>query len=270
MSGSYHRILSAALLLLVAGCKRESLVMQTPPMPSGWAHFTTTAPNPLPVRPATFEGSLPRPLSQMSGQELYDFVKTRQRGKGMNAERKCRGFSCWLGAHTLVGIEAIVDANFLDDQNASPNGTIGAVAVNKGSHTSSRYGFEPNTGNVKHTYAFIVYPASASTGATYIVEEIRQDGTTYSHSTVLTGNFILCHHSIWWSEAQAAFQTCDGKMSRGVAGTGIVTAGFDLLALPKALLSVAERSMMLYAADDTPGWISCASGCCTFGSAEAN
>lgn len=267
MSGN-SRILLVAIMLGVVGCMGGSLVVKTPPHPPGFPHSALTAPVPTPTPPSSLSGSLPNALDQMSGKDLYDFIAAMPRGKGVNAERKCKGFSCWLsGGKVIVGIEAAADARWLNGANAGVNGTVAALVKNKGKYKTARYGFDPDENSKHHTYAFIVFPGGLAGGPKYVLEDIVRDGNVYSHQTVQAGNFILCNHDTWWDESVAAFQSCEGLMSKSVVGTGIVTMGFDLLAIPKALLAVAQSARLAYAADDTPGWISCAAGCCTMGAA---
>ena len=208
----------------------------------------------------------------MSGKDLYDFVVALPRGDGMIANRSCNKLNpgcLFSGGHVQVGIQAAADAKWLNDRNAGVNGTIAAVVENKGKYKTTRYGFEPSDPSEKHLYVFIVFRKNVTSGAKYVLEDIVTQGAAHSHNTVLTGNFILCNHDTWWERSAAAFQSCTGKMSRGTVGSsGIITFGLDLLSVPRAI--VANTSAMVAYADDPPGWISCAAGCCTMGSANAN
>lgn len=260
----------AAASVLVGACTGSSLVMQTPPPPSGFPNSTHTPPVPSIPVPATFSGDLPKPLSAMTGTELSDFLSTLPRGDGMVAERRCNRWNpgCLFGGGKVkVGIQAAADARWLNDTNASTNGTVAALVENKGKYATLRYHLEPSSAAEKHFYAFIVFPKSAAGGPTYRLEDVVTRGTVITHDSVQTGEFVLCNHATWWDKSVAAFQTCTGLMSRGVAGSsGIVTMGFELVPLPKLFLANLS-AVLAYGADDTPGWISCAAGCCTMGSA---
>lgn len=213
-------------------------------------------------------GDLPATLSSMSGQDLWDFVKNMKRGGGMTAGRPCQNFfSCkLLGKKTNVEIVASQDARFQDALNAGVNGTIVAIAENKGNYATVRYDFKPNDANTRHVYAFVVYNKTATTGPTYVLTEITKADGVYSHTERPADTFTLCNHAKEWDASTAAFQTCNGTMSRGTVSHSLVLMGMGDFGLPRLYLkSVALLASLLYAEDDPPGWITCGAGCCTMG-----
>ena len=185
-----------------------------------------------PARTAS-SGDLTKPIDQYSGDELASMVSRLAYGQGAERARPCRGTQeCVGGQRTSVRIDAVADADSLGPGSVGPYGTVAARLINRGQGIENRYGMQ---GGGRQVYALIVMPG----GETWRLEELDQQGGSWSHRAIASGRLNGCGHP-FVRGARADFKTC-AQASGGLTFSLVSNAqGFD-----------------------APMWISCASGCCT-------
>src|SRR5689334_14557501 len=85
---------------------------------------------------AAIPGALPKPLEQMSGEELYTFTQSLTFGGGEQRERRCRGRAGCRGNRpsdsTMMRVDAVEREDSLSVNSLPVNGAIGARALNLG------------------------------------------------------------------------------------------------------------------------------------------
>lgn len=245
MRNNYLARLGATGLLSLSACSAASI--------GGYPAASATQPAGY-VPPANLSGELTKSLSNYTGDELMTFVKGLKMGGGHTQGRKCKSFFSCLGGFgkTPVTITATADAMHLDSNNAGTFGTIAAVADGI-HHDTDSYPFLKND-----TYLFIVYPATSSQGATWVLQQMEKNGASYTDQTVANGAFHECTKGarLWWASSSADFQECGAVLHPTPSIQKMDVFGFSGL---KMIFS----NLALYYGGDDSAWITCDSGCCT-------
>ncbi|MBA3646057.1 MAG: hypothetical protein H0W63_07730 [Gemmatimonadaceae bacterium] len=245
MRYKYLNRFGAIGLLSVAACSAASI--------STYPSSSATQPTGY-VRPPKLSGELTQPLANYSGDDLMTFVKGTKMGGGNTQRRKCRSFFSCLGGFgkTPVTITATADAKYLDSKDPGTYGTIAAV-VDRIHEDTDGYPFLKND-----TYLFIVYPATSTRVATWVLAQLEKSGSSYSQSTVANGAFHECTPKarLWWAGSSADFQECGKVRHPPPAVQKMDMLGFG------GLKVIFSNLALFYGGDDS-AWVTCASGCCT-------
>ncbi len=185
-------------------------------------------------------GNLPKPIDQMTGEELYSFTRTLSFGGGVERRRRCRGNPECRGNRpkdsTVVRVDAVEREDSLSMNGLSPNGVIGARALNRGTLADSMYNTRPG-----QQYEYYLIVTSAGPGvASWRLEELDTTKGARAHRSVSTGAFHGCNHP-FVPGTRAAFKTC-----------------------AQAAADVKPAALGMFQTDEeSPIWVSCAYGCCT-------
>jgi hypothetical protein len=197
------------------------------------------APTTQPARRA-LSGDLTKPLAQYTGAQFAALVAPLRYGQGAARQRRCRGpLECTNGKQVSVRVDAVADADSLAAGNLATNGVIAARLRNRGGEMEARYNMR---GGAQYSYYLIVQPATGGR-ANWILEELDTQGTTVTHRTVASGNFVGCNHP-FRRGARADFYTCATSPATG--RTSLQPVSFERQGGP----------------GDPPIWIGCAAGCC--------
>lgn len=233
--------LASMLVLTIGACaKSEKAPSDTSAAAAGTPAATDARALAAPTAAAKQPGDLPKPIDQMSGDELYTFTRTLTFGGGRERRRRCRGNPACRGRQprdsTLVRVDAVETEDSLSTGNLAANGVIGARALNRGTLPDSMYNTRPGK---DYEYYLIVTPAGPGVANWQLVELTTTPGAR-SHRSVASGAFHGCDHP-FQRGARADFKSC----ARAAAETR-----------PAAL-------RMFQTDGEDPLWIGCAAGCCT-------
>jgi hypothetical protein len=187
-------------------------------------------------------GALPKPVDQMTGDELYTFTHGLNFTGGQERQRRCRGEPTCRGPNptrfTRLRIDAVGGEDSLTTgPGLSTNGTIAARGLNRGQLADSMYGMRPGQ---PYEFYVIVLPDPQGGNATWRLEELTTTPGSRSHRSIMTGAFKGCNHP-FVPGARADFKTC----------------------AQAAPVRQASFGALLQTDSDPPIWISCAAGCCT-------
>lgn len=202
-----------------------------------------TAAAPLAATGATPQpGTLPKPVDQMTGDELYAFTHGLTFTGGQERQRRCRGEAACRGPNptrfTRIRIDAVGGEDSLTTgPGLSANGTVAARGLNRGQLADSMYDMRPGQ---PYEFYLIVLPEAQGGNATWRLEELTTTPGSRSHRSIMTGAFKGCNHP-FVRGARADFKTC-------AQAAPVRQASFG--ALPQTEI-------------DPPIWIGCALGCCT-------
>jgi hypothetical protein len=195
---------------------------------------------PVSPAPSFLPGALPKPLDQMTGDELYAFTRTLSFGGGVERGRRCRGRAACNGARptdtTLVRVDAVEGQDSLGVSSATANGVISVRALNRGTMQDSMYNTRPGK---DLEYYVVVLKGQPGTAGWQLVELTTTPGAR-SHRNVASGNFHPCNHA-FRRGAHANFKTCDQAEQMHLGGT----------------------TPTVEALNDSPIWVDCDVGCCT-------
>jgi hypothetical protein len=187
-------------------------------------------------------GALPKPIDQMTGDELYAFTHGLTFTGGVERQRRCRGEAACRGPNptrfTRLRIDAVGGEDSLTTgAGLSPNGTIAVRGLNRGQLADSMYDMRPGK---PYEFYLIVLPGPQGGNATWRLEELTTTAGSRSHRSIMTGAFKGCNHP-FVRGARADFKTC----------------------AQAAPVRQASFGAALQTEIDPPIWISCAAGCCT-------
>jgi hypothetical protein len=187
-------------------------------------------------------GALPKPVDQMTGDELYAFTHGLTFTGGQERQRRCRGQAACRGPNptrfTRIRIDAVGGEDSLTTgPGLSANGTVAARGLNRGQLADSLYGMQPGQA---YEFYLIVLPGPQGGNATWRLEELTTTPGSRSHRSIMTGAFKGCNHP-FVRGARADFKTC----------------------AQAAPVRQASFGALLQTEIDPPIWISCAAGCCT-------
>jgi hypothetical protein len=239
-SAGARRLVAALVYITAAACgraesKKDSAVATDSAKGTPASLAAVAAPQ------SSMPGALPKPLDQMSGDELFTFTSNLTFGGGQQRERRCRGRLGCRGPRpadsTLMRVDAVEGQDSLSIGTLTANGVIATRALNLGTTVDSMYGTRPGK---QFQYFLVVIPQKAGLASWQLVELDTTTGAR-SHHTVSTGRFTPCGHA-FRRGARAAFKTCSQAAAE--------------------LRNVSSRS--LFQGDgEAPIWFGCASGCCT-------
>ena len=187
-------------------------------------------------------GALPKPVDQMTGDELYNFTHGLTFTGGQERQRRCRGEAACGGPNptrfTRIRIDAVGGEDSLTTgAGLSANGTVAVRGLNRGQLADSMYHMQPGQ---RYEFYLIVLPGPQGGGATWRLEELTTTAGSRSHRSIRTGAFKGCNHP-FVRGARADFRTC----------------------AQAAPVRQASFGGLLQTEIDPPIWISCAAGCCT-------
>jgi len=187
-------------------------------------------------------GALPKPIDQMSGDELFTFTRGLTFSGGQERQRRCRGDAACRGPQPTRSTRIRVDAVNGEDSLTTgaglpPNGAIAVRGLNRGQAADSMYGMRPGS---NYEYYLIVVAGAQGGGATWRLEELTTNTGSRSHRSVMTGVFRGCNHP-FVRGARADFKTC----------------------AEAAPVRQASFSMALQGGRESPIWVGCEVGCCT-------
>jgi hypothetical protein len=187
-------------------------------------------------------GALPKPVEQMTGDELYAFTHGLTFTGGQERQRRCRGQAACRGPNptrfTRIRIDAVGGEDSLTTgPGLSANGTVAARALNRGQLADSLYNMQPGQ---PYEFYLIVLPGPQGGNATWRLEELTTTPGSRSHRSIMTGAFKGCNHP-FVRGARADFKTC----------------------AQAAPVRQASLGAFLQTEIDPPIWIACAFGCCT-------
>lgn len=231
---------AAALAVIAAGCGRSKQEQSDTNAARAGAPGAAAAVGATAA--ALQPGALPKPIDQLSGDELYAFTHGLTFTGGQERQRRCRGEAACRGPRparsTRIRIDAVAGEDSLTTGAGLPaNGVVSARALNRGQLADSMYATRPGH---DFEYYLIVLPAPQGGNATWRLEELTTTSGSRSHRSVMTGAFKGCNHP-FVRGARADFKTCAQAIP-------IREASFS--ALPQT-------------GDEPPIWIACAVGCCT-------
>jgi hypothetical protein len=186
-------------------------------------------------------GALPKPVDQLTGDELYAFTHGLTFTGGQERQRRCRGQAACRGPNpsrsTRLRIDAVRDEDSLTTGVGLPaNGAVAARGLNRGQAADSMYGMRPGSA---YEYYLIVLPSVQGGSATWRLEELTTTAGSRSHRSVMTGAFKGCNHP-FVRGARADFKTCAQAAPVRQASFGVLQGEIE-----------------------SPIWIACAVGCCT-------
>jgi hypothetical protein len=186
-------------------------------------------------------GALPKPIDQMSGDELYTFTHGLTFAGGQERQRRCRGDAACRGPQparsTRIRVDAVSGEDSLSTGAGLPaNGAIAVRGLNRGQVADSMYGMRPGS---NYEYYLIVLAAAQGGGATWRLEELTTTAGSRSHRSAMTGVFKGCNHP-YVRGARADFKTCAE-------------------AAPVRQVSFSA----MQGRDESPIWVGCEVGCCT-------
>lgn len=186
-------------------------------------------------------GTLPKPIDQMSGDELFTFTRGLTLTGGQERQRRCRGDAACRGPQPARSTRIRLDAvNGEDSLSAGPglppNGAIAVRGLNRGQAADSMYGMRPGS---NYEYYLIVLAATQGGGATWRLEELTTTTGSRSHRSIMTGIFKGCNHP-YVRGARADFKTCA-----------------EAAPVRQASFSAALQGI------ESPIWVGCEVGCCT-------
>lgn len=242
LRGARLRVAAVTVLFALASCaKSEKTASNSAKSAAATPAADSTARALAAGAPTRAEpGNLPKPIDEMTGDELYSFTRTLSFGGGVERRRRCRGNPECRGNRpkdsTVVRIEAVEREDSLSMNGLSQNGVIGARALNRGTLADSMYNTKPGR---QYEYYLIVMPAGAGV-ANWRLEELDTTQGARSHRSVSTGAFHGCNHP-FVPGSRAAFKTC------AQAAADVKPAAFG----------------MFQGDEESPIWVSCALGCCT-------
>jgi hypothetical protein len=186
-------------------------------------------------------GALPRPIDQMSGDELYTFTHGLTFSGGQERQRRCRGDAACRGQRPTRSTRIRVDAVSGEDSLSAgpglpPNGAVAVRSLNRGQVADTMYGMRPGA---NYEYYLIVLSAPQGGGATWRLEELTTTTGSRSHRSIITGVFKGCNHP-YVRGARADFKTCE-----------------EAAPVRQASFSVMQGR------GESPIWVGCEVGCCT-------
>jgi len=186
-------------------------------------------------------GDLPKPIDQMTGDELFTFTRTLSFGGGHERHRRCRGNPECRGNNpkdsTLIRVDAVEREDSLSTSGNAPNGVVGLRALNRGAMEDSVYNTRPGK---QYEYYLVVLQAGPNV-ASWRLEELDTTPGQRSHKQVSSGSFHGCNHA-FKAGARADFKTCSQA---------------------EADMKQASFGRTQTADGESPIWVSCAWGCCT-------
>jgi hypothetical protein len=236
-STAARRIATAFVILAAAACAKTDSAKK-----DSTAAATDATQQRALVAQAGAPGALPKPLDQMTGDELYTFTQSLTFGGGEQRERRCRGRAGCRGNRpadsTMMRVDAVEREDSLSVNSLPANGAIGARALNLGAYADSMYSTRPGK---QYQYFLLVLPQSAGLATWKLVELDTTQGAR-AHRTVSSGRFTGCGHA-FRKGARAAFKTCNQ------AAAEMRNASF--------------RGFMQAGDGESPIWIGCSVGCCT-------
>jgi hypothetical protein len=192
-------------------------------------------------------GALPKPVDQMSGDELFAFAHTLNFGGGVERRRRCRGNPDCRGRSarrsTSLRIDAVEKQDSLSAGDVAGNGVIAARMLNHGDIADTMYNTQPGR---KYEYYLIVSPGAAQGIANWRLEQLITTDGARTHQSISTGVFRGCGHA-FVRGARADFKTCDQAAQTKPAS-----------------LSRFQGEI------EPPIWVGCAFGCCTASSPDGS
>jgi len=226
--------------ITIAGCGgskegRSDTGAAAAPRPTAAAPLAATGAIPQP-------GALPKPIDQMTGDELYNFTHGLTFTGGQERQRRCRGEPACRGPNptrfTRIRIDAVGGEDSLTTgPGLSANGTVAVRGLNRGQLADSMYGMRPGQ---PYEFYLIVLPDPQGGNATWRLEELTTTPGSRSHRSINTGAFKGCNHP-FVRGARADFKTC----------------------AQAAPVRQASFGAFLQTDSDPPIWLACAFGCCT-------
>jgi hypothetical protein len=204
---------------------------------------TPAAAAPTAAAPAAPQpGALPKPIDQLSADELYAFTHGLTFTGGNERQRRCRGQAACRGPRpsqsTRIRLDAVGGQDSLSAGGGLPaNGAVAARGLNRGQLADSMYGMRPGAA---YEYYLIVLPGAQGGSATWRLEELTTTTGSRSHRSIMTGAFKGCNHP-FVRGARADFKTCAeaARVRQAAFGAFVQSDG------------------------ESPIWVSCEVGCCT-------
>jgi hypothetical protein len=186
-------------------------------------------------------GALPKPIDQMSGEELYTFTHGLSFSGGQERPRRCRGDAACRGQQPARSTRIRLDAVSGEDSLSAgpglpPNGAVAVRSLNHGEVADTMYGMRPGP---SYEYYLIVLSSPRGGGATWRLEELTTTTGSRSHRSIMTGVFKGCNHP-YVRGARADFKTCE-----------------EAAPVRQASFSVMQGR------GESPIWVGCEVGCCT-------
>lgn len=239
---AHLRAAAVLVLFALASCAKSEKTVSDSTKNTAAAPATDSSARALAaIAPTRAEpGNLPKPIDEMTGDELFAFTRNLSFGGGVERRRRCRGNPACRGNQpkdsTVIRIDAVEHEDSLSMNGLSQNGVIGARALNRGTLVDSMYNTKPGK---QYEYYLIVLPAGSGV-ANWRLEELDTTQGARSHRSVSTGAFHGCNHA-FVPGTRAAFKTC------AQAAADVKPAAFG----------------MFQTDEESPIWLSCAYGCCT-------
>ena len=232
-----HQTLTVSLCLVLFACKEPSI-------PFGDQSGTSGR-----VNPQKLLGALEKEL----GTDWKDFdraLATVTPWTGGHKQRRCSDmFACGLLlSKDTVQIQANPESMFADYNKVGNYGTILMKLVNLGKRRTGKYGLRPNM-----DYYVVVRTKAPTEWEWALVEK----GTTGPPTMGGWSRFNDCPPHNPPTKSVANFQRCDAPEPETMA-----IQHASLLGLADLGYSVAKAIQLAFAFE-SPGWISCAYGCCT-------
>lgn len=232
------RLSNAALFALVlCGCNGERKAYP----PSG--------------HPGPLAGRLPRSVKEVSAAELESVVGTVKWIGGHSVRRCSTMFLCGFGASKVdVYIEANEEARLADYVNVGKEGTALIRVTNQGEKTTGMFNIKPHP----FVYIVTVYSTGPDSAKWYLLETFP--GQTGQPPVADSGSFKGCHkqnHPVP-AVSYATFQRCSTKPNTAMERASVLS--FSAI---EELLSGFVSTLAFDSSLESPGWISCAYGCCT-------
>ena len=233
-----HQTLTASLCVVLFACKEPSI-------PFGDQSGTSGR-----LNPPELQGTLHAKL----GTDWADFeraLETIAPWTGGHEQKRCSDmFACgFLFSKVRVQIQANPESKLADFNKVGPYGTILMKLVNTGERPTGEYGLRPQPTE----YYVVVKNTGPSAWQWALVEK----GKSASQQVGVWNRFNDCtpHHTP--KKSIANFQPChypepESMAIRTSSLFGLTDLGYSL-----------TKAIQLAFAFESPGWISCAYGCCT-------
>jgi hypothetical protein len=201
--------------------------------------------------PATraLPGDLPKPLAQMTSDELFAFGASLRFDNGPVQDRDCARGGC------LGRIDAVREQT-PGPGSISANGTIVARLVNLGGRDGNE-GPESRYQTARGRQEFYLIALKTANGWSWTVREAARNGSDAPRETA-SGTWTVCRHdpaNPGHPKGRSQFASCTGNA--GASDELMRSAG------PRIPGDFAV-SLLPYNPGD-PGWLSCSDGCCTAG-----
>jgi hypothetical protein len=247
-----HLAVTAVVSLLVVACNGENR-----PIPA------VGPPRTLPPNNGTeaLKGALPGKIGEISAAQFKAVIRDLEPWDGGNDADRCTDtFLCGLGFSKVpVSIKPAFDAVNANFVNVGTNGTVLLRLKNDGDKKTGglgRYELEP------HKTYYVVVKSDGDKKARWDLipfEDTQTDPPKTAEKG--GGSFHSCEHKPY-DKSEAAFYTCEGseKAHKGTASSTKQSALGDFGMIGALMHFAAFAPSFLR---QSPGWVSCAFGCCT-------